>query len=74
MDNLNTLTSDALAAIEQAPDVAGLEQLRVQFLGKKGSLSELLKGLGKLDPAVRPQAGAAINVAKKPGAGCPGST
>jgi len=64
MDNLNTLTSDALAAIEQAPDVAGLEQLRVQFLGKKGSLSELLKGLGKLDPAVRPQAGAAINVAK----------
>jgi phenylalanyl-tRNA synthetase alpha chain len=64
MDNLNTLTSDALAAIEQAPDVVGLEQLRVQFLGKKGSLSELLKGLGKLDPAVRPQAGAAINVAK----------
>jgi len=64
MDNLNTLTSDALAAIEQAPDVAGLEQLRVQFLGKKGSLSELLKGLGKLEPAVRPQAGAAINVAK----------
>jgi len=64
MDNLNTLTNDALAAIEQAPDVAGLEQLRVQFLGKKGSLSELLKGLGKLDPAVRPQAGAAINVAK----------
>jgi len=64
MDNLNTLTNDALAAIEQAPDVSGLEQLRVQFLGKKGSLSELLKGLGKLEPAVRPQAGAAINVAK----------
>lgn len=64
MDNLNTLTSDALAAIEQAPDIAGLEQLRVQYLGKKGSLTELLKGLGKLDAAERPQAGAAINVAK----------
>lgn len=64
MENLDALTSDALAAIEQAQDVPGLEQLRVQFLGKKGSLTELLKGLGKLDPEARPQAGAAINVAK----------
>ena len=64
MDNLDALTSDALTAIEQARDIPGLEQLRVQFLGKKGSLTELLKGLGKLDPADRPQAGAAINAAK----------
>jgi len=35
MENLDTLTTEALAAIEQAEDVAGLEQLRVQFLGKK---------------------------------------
>jgi len=64
MENLDTLTTEALAAIEQAEDVAGLEQLRVQFLGKKGSLTELLKGLGKLDAADRPKAGAAINAAK----------
>jgi len=64
MENLDALTSDALQAIEQAQDIPGLEQLRVQYLGKKGSLTDLLKGLGKLDPAERPQAGAAINAAK----------
>ena len=64
MENLDALTSDALAAIAKAQDIPGLEQLRVQFLGKKGSLTELLKGLGKLSAEERPQAGAAINAAK----------
>ena len=64
MDNLDSLTSKALNAIEQAPDIPGLEQLRVQYLGKKGSLTELLKSLGKLTPEERPKAGAAINAAK----------
>jgi len=64
MENLDALTSDALQAIEQAQDIPGLEQLRVQYLGKKGSLTNLLKGLGKLDPSERPQAGASINAAK----------
>lgn len=64
MENLDSLTSEALQAIEQAPDVPGLEQLRVQYLGKKGSLTEQLKSLGKLDPEERPKAGAAINAAK----------
>jgi len=64
MENLDALTSDALQAIEQAQDIPGLEQLRIQYLGKKGSLTDLLKGLGKLDPSERPQAGASINAAK----------
>ena len=64
MDNLDSLTSEALNAIEQAPDIPGLEQLRVQYLGKKGSLTKLLKSLGKLTPEERPKAGAAINAAK----------
>jgi len=64
MENLDSLTSEALQAIEQAPDVPGLEQLRVQYLGKKGSLTEQLKSLGKLEPEERPKAGAAINAAK----------
>ena len=64
MENLDALTSDALQAIEQAQDIPGLVQLRVQYLGKKGSLTDLLKGLGKLDPSERPQAGASINAAK----------
>ncbi len=64
MENLDALTSDALQTIEQAQDIPELEQLRVQYLGKKGSLTDLLKGLGKLDASERPQAGAAINAAK----------
>ena len=42
-----------------------LEQAKARFLGKSGSLTELLKGLGKLDPDARKEAGAAINVAKQ---------
>lgn len=63
-DSLDSLTSAALQSIEQAQDIPGLEHLRVQYLGKKGSLTGLLKTLGKLDAAERPKAGAAINKAK----------
>ena len=48
MDNLESLTSSALQAIEQAGNAAELDSLRVQYLGKKGSLTEQLKALGKL--------------------------
>src|SRR5690606_13179243 len=43
---------------------SALEQIRVQYLGKKGRLTEQLKSLGQLSPAERPAAGAAINEAK----------
>jgi phenylalanyl-tRNA synthetase alpha chain len=65
MDNLETLTSKALQAIAQAQDIARLENLRVEYLGKKGSLTELLKSLGKLPTEERPEAGAYINQAKQ---------
>lgn len=65
MDNLEALTSSALQAISQAENAAELDGLRVQFLGKKGSLTEQLKTLGKLPAEERPAAGAAINQAKQ---------
>lgn len=65
MDNLETLTSSALQAIEQAGNAAELDSLRVQYLGKKGSLTEQLKSLGKLPSEDRPAAGAAINQCKQ---------
>ncbi len=65
MDNLETLTSSALQAIEQAGNAAELDSLRVQYLGKKGSLTEQLKTLGKLPAEDRPAAGAAINQCKQ---------
>lgn len=64
MQTLQALTQAALEAITLARDSQELEQLRVQFLGKKGSLTEQLKTLGGLPVEERPAAGAAINQAK----------
>lgn len=60
-----SLVDAALRAIADSSDERSLEQLRVDYLGKKGSLTELLKGLGKLAPEERPQAGERINIAKR---------
>ncbi|MEP4485482.1 MAG: phenylalanine--tRNA ligase subunit alpha [Halioglobus sp.] len=65
MENLEPLAAQARSAISAAQDVATLEQLRVDYLGKKGQITALLKGLGKLTPEERPQAGAKINVVKQ---------
>ena len=46
MENLEQLASEAKAAIAVADDGAALEQLRVDYLGKKGQLTSRLKGLG----------------------------
>ncbi|MDT8397655.1 MAG: phenylalanine--tRNA ligase subunit alpha [Pseudomonadales bacterium] len=64
MDNLDSLVRNALDAIAQAQKIAELEQLRVSYLGKKGSLTEQLKTLGRLAAEDRPRAGAEINRAK----------
>ena len=65
MENLEPLANAAKAAIAAADDGATLEQLRVDYLGKKGQITSLLKGLGKLSAAERPKAGALINVVKQ---------
>ncbi len=65
MANLDSLTSTALAEIASCTDLSALEAIRVAVLGKKGTLTEELKSLGKLPAAERPAAGALINVAKE---------
>ena len=62
--DLDTLVAGALNDVESAHDLASLEAVRVAVLGKKGSLTEQLKGLGALSGAERPAAGARINEAK----------
>ena len=64
MENLDALVSQALEAVQQSEDVNALEQLRVQYLGKKGELTALMQTLGKLSAEDRPKAGALINTAK----------
>jgi phenylalanyl-tRNA synthetase alpha chain len=61
---LDRIVADALASFAEAGDSPRLEQDKARFLGKAGSLTELLKSLGKLEPSARKEAGAAINDAK----------
>jgi phenylalanyl-tRNA synthetase alpha chain len=61
MTDLQTLERDLLAQVDAAPDEAALETLRVTALGKKGSVSELLKTLGRMTPEERKEKGPLIN-------------
>ena len=65
MDNLEQLVTSAIADFALATEPAPLEDAKARYLGKEGSLTVLLKGLGKLPPDERKRAGAAINVAKE---------
>ncbi len=64
MDELEHLIDEARAAFEQAADVARLEQVKGQFLGKSGALAMLCKGLSSLPAEERPKAGARFNDVK----------
>jgi phenylalanyl-tRNA synthetase alpha chain len=64
MKELEQLISAARDAIAATSSIAELEQVKARFLGRSGTLTELLKGLGKLSAEERPKAGAAINQAK----------
>ena len=64
MSEIAAITRIARQAVETAKDITDLEVIRVQYLGKKGELTTLLRGLGKLPDSDRPSAGAAINKSK----------
>jgi phenylalanyl-tRNA synthetase alpha chain len=61
MTDLNQLERDLLTQVEAAGDEAALETVRVSALGKKGSVSELLKTLGTMTPEERKERGPLIN-------------
>ena len=65
MESLETLKTAAIEAVQAAGSPVELEQLRVDYLGKKGQLTGLLKSLGNLSPEERPKAGALINEVKQ---------
>ena len=65
MESLDTLAGEAKTAIAAADDATALDQVRIDYLGKKGQITGLLKGLGKLSAEERPAAGARINVVKQ---------
>ena len=61
MEKINKLQVQALSEINSASDLKQLEQIRVNYLGKKGRLTEQLKLLGELPIEERPKAGQIIN-------------
>ena len=61
MTDLSKMQADLTARAAAAADPAELETLRVEALGKSGSISELLKGLGRMSPDERREQGPAIN-------------
>jgi len=63
--DLESLVAQALTDIAASADLAALEAVRVGALGRKGSVTELLKGLGSLPAAERKNSGATINRAKE---------
>jgi phenylalanyl-tRNA synthetase alpha chain len=64
LDDLNRLTEAATAEIEASASSEALEQVRIKYLGRRGSLSLFMRGLGRIAPEERPLWGNALNVAK----------
>ena len=64
MTDLDKLVSEAIARFGSVSTAAELEAVKARYLGKSGALSEAMKGLAKLAPEARREAGVRINSAK----------
>lgn len=62
---LEAIIEEARLAVESAQTQAELDEVRVAFMGKKGKVTELMKGLGKLTAEERPAVGQKINQVKQ---------
>lgn len=60
-EKLKAVEAEALQALEQCTDPDELQQVRVRFLGRKGELTLLLRGMKDLPPEERPEAGELAN-------------
>ena len=65
MVDLDQLIKEATESFSSTSDAVALEEVKAKYLGKSGLLTELLKGLGKIDPEIRKTEGARINLAKE---------
>ena len=63
-ETLKNISTLAAAAVAACSDESEIENLRVQYLGKKGELTAILKQMGSLSPEERPKMGALVNEAK----------
>ena len=63
-EKIKQLKAEAAAEIQNAGGLEALNEARVKYLGKKGELTGLLRGMGKLAPEERPKAGKIVNEAR----------
>ncbi|SDI59588.1 phenylalanine--tRNA ligase subunit alpha [Natribacillus halophilus] len=61
IERLQEIESEALAAVQASADKKELEQARIQYLGKKGAITEVLRGMGQLPEDERPVVGQKAN-------------
>jgi phenylalanyl-tRNA synthetase alpha chain len=64
-DELDKLKREFVSELKQISDSEALEVLRIKYMGKKGLVTLLLKGMGDLPPEERPAAGQAVNRLKE---------
>ncbi len=64
-DQLQAIETELSGALARAESLQALDALRVQVLGKKGSLTALLRGMGQLPPEERPKFGQLVNEARE---------
>ena len=64
-ERLAELEKEALQKVEAAADLKELNDIRVAYLGKKGPITEVLRGMGKLSAEERPKMGALVNVVRE---------
>ena len=58
---LKQLRDEGLGAVQEATELKQLNEIRVHFLGKKGPITAVLRGMKEIDPAERPQVGKFAN-------------
>ena len=64
-EKVKSIKENAIKEIKAADTLQSLNDLRVMYLGKKGKLTEILRGMGSLSPEERPVMGALVNEAKE---------
>lgn len=63
-DRINEILSEAKERLKNAAETKQVEEIRINMLGKKGQLTEILRGMGKLSKEEKKQIGPAANKAK----------
>ena len=63
---LQTLRTEALARLDHIADFTALDSWRIDYLGRRGTLTQVMRGIGTLSPEQRPQVGQVSMRSRRP--------